>query len=273
MSYAFMRFPQFKELAVTFSYDDGVPADKRLVEIFNRYGIKATFNLNGREASSVGRYEIEAVKKTYAGHEVAVHGAEHYSLGEVPDGVVIDTVLSNRAAIEEAFGTVVKGMAYANGSVDDRVVSLVKQCGISYARTIQSTHSFDICEDWLRMPATCHHKDPRLMELAAKFLEGGNKRHFFYHKPLLFYVWGHSYEFDNDDNWQVIEELCAFLGGREEIWYATNGEIFDYVQAYNRLEYGAAGTLVKNPSSIDVYIQYFGKPYLVPAGQTVKIKK
>lgn len=32
--------------AVTFSYDDGVTQDIRLVEILNRYGLKATFNLN-----------------------------------------------------------------------------------------------------------------------------------------------------------------------------------------------------------------------------------
>ena len=32
--------------AITFSYDDGVTQDKRLIEIFNKYGLKATFNLN-----------------------------------------------------------------------------------------------------------------------------------------------------------------------------------------------------------------------------------
>ena len=32
--------------AITFSYDDGVTQDVRLIEIFNKYNIKATFNLN-----------------------------------------------------------------------------------------------------------------------------------------------------------------------------------------------------------------------------------
>ena len=35
-----------KNKAVTFSYDDGTEHDIRLVEIFNRYGMKCTFNLN-----------------------------------------------------------------------------------------------------------------------------------------------------------------------------------------------------------------------------------
>ena len=32
--------------ALTFSYDDGVTQDIRLIEIFNKYNLKATFNLN-----------------------------------------------------------------------------------------------------------------------------------------------------------------------------------------------------------------------------------
>ncbi len=31
---------------LTFSYDDGVTQDIRLIELFNKYGMKATFNIN-----------------------------------------------------------------------------------------------------------------------------------------------------------------------------------------------------------------------------------
>lgn len=111
------------------------------------------------------------------------------------------------------------------------------------------------------------------MELAEAFLKGGNKRHSFYHRSQLFYLWGHSYEFDNDDNWHLIKNFCAFIGGREDICYATNGEIYEYVQAYNALQYSADGHLVKNPTAIDVYIYYFGKPYKIRAGETVHLAK
>ena len=34
--------------ALTMSYDDGVlEGDRHLIEIFNKYGVKGTFNLNG----------------------------------------------------------------------------------------------------------------------------------------------------------------------------------------------------------------------------------
>lgn len=35
-----------KKKAVTFSYDDGVEQDRRLIALFNKYGMKATFNQN-----------------------------------------------------------------------------------------------------------------------------------------------------------------------------------------------------------------------------------
>lgn len=43
-------------------------------------------------------------------------------------------------------------------------------CGIKYARTTVSTGNFAVSHDRLRLPATCHHDDPRLFELADKFL-------------------------------------------------------------------------------------------------------
>ena len=58
---------------------------------------------------------------------------------------------------------------------------------------------------------------------------------------------------------------------REEIWYATNGEIYDYAQAYKNLQFSANGDIIHNPSAIDVYLGYRDQNVLVPAGKTVKV--
>ena len=39
-------FPEGKQSAFTLSYDDGQIYDRKLVEMFNRYGLKGTFHLN-----------------------------------------------------------------------------------------------------------------------------------------------------------------------------------------------------------------------------------
>ena len=83
---------------------------------------------------------------------------------------------------------------------------------------------------------------------------------------------GHSYSFNDNDNWDVIERFCEYMGGRDDVWYATNIEIYRYTEAFDRLEFSADGSMVYNPSNIDVYIGYYFNEYLVPAGSTVKIE-
>ena len=281
MARRFLLFPGFRNKAVTLSYDDGVAQDKRLIAIMQKYGLKGTFNVNGGLFGSTptadkGRMtEREAVELyTSSGNEVAIHGYLHLSLAEVDGAAAVNDVIEDRKKLEKLFGRVVKGMAYPNGSVSDGVVEILKNCGVQYSRTTVSTEKFDIPTDWLRLPATCHHANPKLMELAKQFAEGEESRYYWMRKPRLFYLWGHSYEFDGNtqyNNWERIEEFCKYIGGREDVWYATNGEIYAYVQAYDRLEFSADGNFVFNPSATDVYLDHYGREVVAKAGETTEI--
>lgn len=104
------------------------------------------------------------------------------------------------------------------------------------------------------------------MELAEQFVSG----HGF--GPQLFYVWGHAYEFDGDDNWDVIETLAKFMSDHaDQVWFATNGEIMTYVDAYRRLEYSVDGSMICNPSALDVTIQTDWTPLILPAGKCTPV--
>ena len=61
------------------------------------------------------------------------------------------------------------------------------------------------------------------------------------------------------------------MGNREDVWYATNGEIYEYTQAYNRLRFSIDGMRISNPSAIDVYLDYKGKQVCVPAGKGIEL--
>ncbi len=270
----FLCFPEFKEKAVTFSYDDGVIYDPRLIEIFVKNGLKGTFNISSGKFG-MGRImsKDQAVELyTDSGMEVAVHGYNHLSLANVDVAVATNDVLTDRKMLEEIFGRVIKGMAYANGSLNDKVVEILKNCGISYSRTAVQTGAFDLPDDWLRWNGTCHHDNPNLMEYVENFLSAKRGGYFWSYRPRVLYVWGHSYEFNDKNNWERIEQLAEFIGGREDIWYATNGEIYDYVTAYDNLKWGVNCKFVHNPTATDVYINYFNKKVVVKAGQTVEIK-
>ena len=280
----YMRFPGGKQKALTFSYDDGVEQDIRLMEIFNRHGLKGTFNLNGSHfeqdeyahpAGTIHRIMGRKMAlETYGGalgknHEVAVHSYTHPFLDRMPREVATYEIAKDREALEHLFGRVVKGCAYPMGTFNDMTVEVLRNCGIVYARTTVSTGNFAIPNDWLRMPATCHHNDERLFSLADTFINGQPNA---WVTPWLFYVWGHAYEFENDNNWDRIESFCEKVGGRDDVWYATNMEIYDYVQAYRALQFFADFRIVKNPSALTVWFDFDGGSVKVEPGETVKFR-
>ena len=275
----YFTFPGFKYKAVTLSYDDGVRQDKRLISIMKQYGLKGTFNINGglfsNELSDVqkGRMTSDEAYELYtsSGMEVAIHGYKHIHLANVDSAIATYEVVNDRVELERMFDTVIKGMAYAFGNYSDSVVDILKKCGISYSRTVVSTEKFDIPGDWLRLPATCHHNNPKLMQLAELFNDGVGQSDKWKKTPRLFYLWGHSYEFDNNDNWDVIENFAEYMGGRDDIWYATNGEIYDYVEAFDRLRFSADGALVHNPTAITLYLENGDAKYVISPGETVRI--
>ena len=267
-----MRWPKFRRKAVTLSYDDGVIFDRKLIEIMDKYGLKGTFNINSGEMGCGRRFTKEEAYELYANspHEVAVHGRMHLALSVVPSARGVADVINDKIALEDMFGRIVCGMAYANGTYDDDIVELLRLSGIDYARTTEATERFDVPTDWLRMPTTCHHKNPRLMELAEKFIEDKGGRNFWWSPPRLFYLWGHSYEFDYnkpDNNWGIIEEFAEYMGSREDIWYATNIEIYDYIAAYHQLIFSMDYSRVYNPTCTTVYFQTAKGLYTVKPGE------
>ena len=162
----FMRFPNGCAKALTLSYDDGVEQDIKLMEILDKYGLKCTFNLNsGRFAPEDKVYPEGTIHRPLSksrvteiyknsGHEVAVHGHLHPWLETLPPAAVVLDVIKDREALEDQFGTIIRGMAYPYGTYSDSVVECLKNCGIVYSRTTKATMKFDLPTDWLRMSAT-----------------------------------------------------------------------------------------------------------------------
>lgn len=213
---------------VTFSYDDGVEQDRKLIEIFNHYHLKATFNLNSGIQSNAGgwqkqdifikRINIAELPALYEGHEVAVHSLTHPHLETLDDETILNELEQDKINLERIFGQKVKGMAYPFGTYNDRVIKAAAGIGLRYSRTTGESLNFDIPADLMVYKATCHHNHPQLMELARNFI---NLKPVV---PQVFYVWGHSYEFEVDRNWQVIEDFCKLISEKEDIYYCTNAE-------------------------------------------------
>lgn len=222
--------------AVTFSYDDGITQDVQMIELMNKYGIKATFNLNsqllGTGCFLTGKdYRIchykfrpEDVKSVYEGHEIAVHTLTHVNLTTVDDNEVIRQVEQDRLKLSGLAGYEVVGMAYPCGGInnDDRVAKIIREnTGVRYARTTVTNNSFDLQSNLYRFdPTSYHHDFDSMTELAEKFIAMKPE------VPQIFYIWGHSYEQDfRSDYWTKLEDFFRLISGHDDIFYGTNAQV------------------------------------------------
>lgn len=276
----YMKFPGHKLKVLTMSYDDDTVHNAQLIEIMKKYGLKGTFNLNSgcfSETSGQGHMTKQEAKEVFSqagdGIEIAMHGVHHGFLHEMSPAQKSYELVCDKERLEEMFGTIIRGGAYAFGQYDKMSVDILHNADIRYFRTTVSTERFDLpkeLSDWLTLPATCHHENPRLFELADQFAALSEETVYRYRNhPQMFYLWGHSYEFNNNHNWDRFEEFAKKLGGREDIWYATNIEIFDYVKAYREIVQSANGKRLYNPSAQTLYFSHNGVDYTLGGGKTL----
>lgn len=263
-------FPGGKAKALTMSYDDGREQDIRLVALFNKYGIKGTFNLNGgliheKESNGKKRVPMEDIVKLYQGHEIAGHSLHHPTIERCPAEQIAQEILEDRRILEKLTGRIVRGHAYPNGSYNSKVKDILRNLGVAYGRVVPTNPDFKIPEDFMEWHPTAFHLDDNLLEQAQFFADFSKKQYM-----RLMYVWGHSYELDAKEGaWEKMEEFCKILGGREDIWYATNIEIVDYMDAAGRLQFSADCSIVYNPNAISVWLEVDGKDYIeVKGGET-----
>ena len=286
MRYKFMRFPAGKTKALTLSYDDGVKADLRLSEIITKYGIKCTFNVNTSnfETNSPNKLTVEEIQTAIIdrGHEVAVHGERHIAPGNAEPVRAIADILNCRITLENTFNRIVRGMAYPDSGIRrmegennyPNIRGYVENLGIVYSRTLGGdNNSFLMPTDWYAWMPTAHHGNSKLMEYIEKFLKLDITPAAYHASRVsrLLYIWGHSYEFDRANNWERIEEICERLCDNDEIWYATNMEICEYVNAYKNLIYSADGHRIYNPTLFEIWIDIDSKLYSVKSGETLII--
>lgn len=217
-------FPGGRNKAVTLSYDDGTIHDRQLVSLLNTCGIRGTFHLNSGKLGTRGYLRPDEIRPLYQGHEIASHSATHPNLCEFDESMIIREVSEDVEKLTELAGYPVRGFSYPYGAYNGYVADVLSKIGIVYARTVMATFDFSLPRDFLFWHPTCHHGD-NLIERALSFMNmdvpAGT--------CAVLYVWGHSYEFHDLDNWGIMRDFCREISQDSSIWPATNIEIYDHV--------------------------------------------
>ena len=267
-------YPGGKTKSLTLSYDDGVWPDRKLVALMRAHGVSGTFNLNsvrrpvpGRvdaEGNRDFRMEPEEIGDLYEGFEIGAHSCTHPHLEGLSGRELYQELYLDKQNLEQRYRQKIVGLALPFGTHDEKVDEAVKKLGFLYCRTVKSTHSFDVPAHLPMLDATCRHREPELMDVLEQFLKTDQEL-------ALFYLWGHSFEFELADNWKIMENFLDRASGHDEVFYGTNGQIITYLKAMENLVSGEDFFL--NPTDTDLWVRVEGRPLCIPAGQWVDLPK
>lgn len=205
-------------------WDDGVETDIRLVEILQKYGVKATFNINSglhyqkyRRVYSwqfadhpdfVNRLlSIEEMKTLYRGFKIGAHGVFHLSYVPEKFDEFITDIAEDKDNLENIFQCSVPGMAYPCGLWDEKVADKLREKGFLYGRTVVRTDDVGAYKHPLALGTSCHFlEDNFFAKFAAAKANNG-----------IFYFWGHSCEMQNvPEKWAEFEKRMAYISADSE---------------------------------------------------------
>ena len=237
--------------------------------------MKATFNLNSGGLGRTGvkppddsweRIDASEVVELYRGHEVAIHSVTHPWLDRLEPSQIAMEILEDRKALEDIVGYPVRGMAYPFGAYNQQVIDILRALGVVYCRTTKNEDPCFPPKEPLAWHSTAHQfaENPTVPERFEKIYQ--NERY-----NGVFYIWGHSFEFHQRNDWDALERIFKPLSGKPDVWYCTNIELFDYEAARQRLVIAANRKTVLNPSALTVTINVDGKLIEVPPGQVTAL--
>ncbi|MGC6479822.1 MAG: polysaccharide deacetylase family protein [Flavobacteriaceae bacterium] len=268
-------YPEGKYKALILSYDDGTIEDLQLVDLFNRNGLKGTFNLNSAYLGTVRGWPQEkgdtifqayiprdSLKQIYARHEVAAHGAYHKDFINITENEILAEIQTDLEVLEELTGKKIVSMAYPFGNANASVVEVVGSTEIIHARTVSDTYGFDLPQDFLLWHPSCH--DSRVLEVAEKYIQ---------HKEAelsLFYVWGHSWEFNDQKRWTTMTEFCNRIGQEQDIWSAGAGEYSEYLKALDKVEF-IQGSIYNPSEKVTVWARISNTIQKLHPGQKIAL--
>jgi len=194
------------------SFDDGTIYDKRFVQLLNKYGVKATFNLNSGLEDFVWHFEdrfpirrqvLSETVEQYRGHEVASHSLHHHWLNTLTPPQLRREVEEDAETLKELFGLSEIGFGVPFTACGEREIRIIRKY-VRYIRLSEFSDSFALPEDPYHIPIHGLYNEPDIYEKLNRFVQSD--------LPVsLFVVAGHSYEFEVFDHWQTIEDMIQYI--------------------------------------------------------------
>lgn len=254
-------YPGGKKRAFNLTYDDGVWQDMGMVELLNELGLKGTFNLNSQLMETefqwwhecgmpVQRIPSWIAPELYQGHEVACHTLTHPNLTDLSREEVLWQMGEDKRRLEELFGQEIRGFALPFHGWNEETRNCAMECGFSYARISESSHSYDLPQDFYSWKAGLFHLDDELRPFIENFLKTDQEL-------ALCQIVGHSYDLDVIEGWEEMASLLRMIASDPDTASMTHIELADYLRAMEQAEIDDSS--IENPSEKPLWFRVKGE--------------
>jgi Polysaccharide deacetylase len=239
-------------LRITTSWDDGHPSDQRLADLLVKYGIGGTFYVpcsNSERRPVLEDSDLRHISKAF---EIGGHTLNHRELTSLRSEPALRQVADGKECLEDVLGGPVYGFCYPRGGYNNEIREIVRASGFQYSRTIKNLF-FRPLADRFEVPTTVQffphgrttyfknyvrHKSflsrtgpfYKLMKSTSLVESVLTLVDISWRKNGCFHLWGHSWELDEFDLWDQLEEvLKTIISSFDEVISGSNREIYsDY---------------------------------------------
>ena len=221
---------------VSLSFDDGTIYDKRFIDLLNKYGLRATFNLNSGledfiwyyEDKPIRRLNLEESKDIYNGHEVASHSLTHPYFSSLDEKRQIQEVEEDILNLEKIFSRKIEGFAFPFIDQTEANIQVVKNnIDLKYIRCSIFTEKI-LPKDRYHVGINALYDDKDIYEKLERYKSNILPN-------SLFVIAGHSYEFEVKNDWEKIENLLKYLKENDDLLVLP---LIDAVKLLFRWDYG-----------------------------------
>ena len=217
---------------LVFSIDDGTIYDKDVISLFNKYGIRGTFNINSNLANytwyyndsvPITRLDFMSNYELYKNHEVASHTLDHIHLTSVDRKEIIRQVNGDLTYLKWLFKrNEISSFAMPFSDNNEWVNNIIKEhTNVSNIRVSEIDESFNPPSDRYFIKITSLDIN-RALELFPKFLKSRKK-------ISVFIYAGHSYDFYLNNTFTKLEEFLKLIKAHKEIEVITMKELVNTI--------------------------------------------
>lgn len=232
----------------TSSWDDGHPLDMRLGELLAKHDFPATLYvpLSNREGLPV--LSSAQIRDLGAIFEIGSHTLDHCYLNTVDHSEARRQIQQGKSKLDDILGCEVRGFCYPGGKFNAAHRQLAMEAGFVYARTAVNFMKA-VPDDWYRLPTTIqfypHWRSvyirnylrkgywPMRSRLFSVAMQSGDLSirmramvDYVCARGGVFHLWGHSWELDRFDGWQLLDSLLRYVAERIPRHHRlTNGDV------------------------------------------------